>query len=342
MAQRTNNSALDAYMEAVGRIPMLTPQEEIHLGKMVKRLMVLKKLDRPLTRKEKGEVIRGERAKARFIQANLRLVVYIAARGNRKGSFLESLDLIQEATIGLIRAVEMFDPARGYKFSTYAYWWCRQAISRSRAFQERAIRRPSSVNEMASKVQKVAQQKASELGRQLSLDELAEATGVKRSELELLSTRGSHCVSLDLMACNSETSSTYLELLKDENLPTVDENYEALDTSHQIERMLAGLPELSELERNFVVRRYGLDGNEPASYADLAREIKVSRERARQITATALSKLRYHLSHTPERTVTSAPVGVVEAIPELPAPRACDQIDPEVLEAAREAWATPA
>ena len=332
-------------MEAVGRIPMLTPQEEIHLGKMVKRLMVLKKLDRPLTRKEKGEVIRGERAKARFIQANLRLVVYIAARNNRRDSFLESLDLIQEATIGLIRAVEMFDPARGYKFSTYAYWWCRQAISRSRAFQERAIRRPSSVSEMASKVQKVAQQKASELGRQPSLDELAEATGVRRSELELLGTRGAHCVSLDLMACHSETSSTYLELLRDDSQPTVDEAYEALDANHQIERMLAGMSELSDLEREFVTRRYGLDGNEPVSYAELARKIKVSRERARQITATALSKLRYQMTHTPESAVGVAPLQVVEQLPAPPKPpavRRCDLINPEVLEAAREAWAAPA
>lgn len=345
MAQRElRSNALDAYMDNIGRIPLMTPEEEIHLGKLVRRMMELKELDRSLTRQEKREVVLGERAKNRFVQANLRLVVYIVKRNNRRTSFLQTLDLIQECSIGLIRAVEMFDPQRGYKFSTYAYWWCRQAINRTYTSQERAIRRPVSVGEMAAKVEKVFQQESARLGRAPDLDELAQAAGVKRQELELLATRGTHCVSLDALS-NGDESSSFLDFLSDDTIPTADDLFDSLDNDQGIRKAMSALEFLNDQERHYVTRRYGLDGVEPAAFADLAKESGVTRERVRQITQFALMKMRLQM------TQNAGDAATAEAVDELAraverkrrrTPRKCDQIDPQVLQEAREAWSSPA
>lgn len=347
MARRdVSTSAMDAYMDNIGKIPLMTPEEEILLGKQVRRMMDLKKLDRELTRKEKREVLMGERAKNRFVQANLRLVVYIVRRNNRRSSFLEHLDLIQECTIGLIRAVEMFDPQRGYKFSTYAYWWCRQAINRTYTAQDRAIRRPVSVGEMAAKVEKIFNVETERLGRAPTLDELSEASGIKRSELELLATRGSHCVSLDVLAAG-DNSSTFLEILPDDRNPSGDELLEEMDLSTDIERMMSQLHRLTAQERRFVIRRYGLDGGEPAILASLGKEMGVTRERARQVIAAALVKLRLYMADSQEQEheqIIEPPAAPPKATrrSRKPVPRKCDLIDPEVLREAREAWSSPA
>lgn len=342
IARRSSNtSALDSFMDSIGKIPLMTPEEEIQLGKQVRRMMELRDSGRELTRLEKREVLKGERAKNRFVQANLRLVVYIVKRNNRRTSFLEMVDLVQECSIGLIRAVELFDPKRGYKFSTYAYWWCRQAINRSYTAQERAIRRPVSVAELASKVEKVLHQETARLGRAPTFDELSAVTGVKRSELELMATRGTHCVSLDSLAGDQETS-TFLELLRDDNLPTQDELLETFDLQSDLQLLMEALPKLSEQERLFVTRRFGLDGDEPVSWKDLGKEVHLSRERVRQITQTALSKIRFHMTHRPEPTVEPPIEEPVEQVVEEPVIRKCEQVDPVVLQEAREAWSSPA
>ena len=344
MAQRElRSNALDAYMDSIGRIPLMTPEEEIHLGKMVRRMMDLKELDRPLTRQEKREVVLGERAKNRFVQANLRLVVYIVKRNNRRTSFLQTLDLIQECSIGLIRAVEMFDPQRGYKFSTYAYWWCRQAINRTYTSQERAIRRPVSVGEMAAKVEKVFQQESARLGRAPDLDELAKAAGVKRQELELLATRGTHCVSLDALS-NGDESTSFLDFLSDDTIPTADDLFDALDSDQGVRQAMSALEFLNDQERHYVTRRFGLDGAEPAAFADLAKESGVTRERVRQITQFALMKMRLQMTQKAGGAATAEAVDELARAVERKrrrTPRKCDQIDQQVLQEAREAWSSP-
>ena len=345
MAQRElRTNALDAYMDNIGRIPMMTPEEEIHLGKIVRRMMDLKELERPLTRQEKREVMQGERAKNRFVQANLRLVVYIVKRNNRRTSFLDTLDLIQECTIGLIRAVEMFDPQRGYKFSTYAYWWCRQAINRCYTAQERAIRRPVSVGEMAAKVEKAMHELATRLGRTPDLNELAEATGVKRKELELLFTRGAHCVSLDALAAGDD-STPILELLPDESGHGPEETLEALENDNELRRLTGALHILSDQERHYVIRRYGLDGEEPAAFTDIAKNASVTRQRVCQITQMALTKMRLYMNRQPGDDSTAEAVVEEAKVVERKRRRAlqkCSQIDPQVLQEAREAWSSPA
>jgi RNA polymerase primary sigma factor len=345
MAQREmRSSALDAYLNNIGKIPLMTPEEEIHMGKLVRRMMDLKELDRPLTRQEKREMVLGERAKNRFVQANLRLVVYIVNRNNRRTSFLHTLDLIQECSIGLIRAVEMFDPKRGYKFSTYAYWWCRQAINRTYTSQERAIRRPVSVGEMAAKVEKVFHQETARLGRAPDINELAEAAGVKRKELDLLATRGSHCVSLDALAKDDESSS-FLEFLSDDTAPTADDLFDALDSDRDVLLAMSALEFLNDQERHYVTRRYGLDGGDPAGFADLAKESGVTRERVRQVTQFALMKMRLQMTQKAGESATAEEVDELAREVERKrkrTPRKCDQIDPQVLQEAKEAWSSPA
>lgn len=331
-----NNSAMDSFMDEIGKIPLMTAEEEIHLGKQVRRMMELRDSGRELTPQEKREVVRGMRAKNRFVQANLRLVVYIVKRSNRKTSFLEMVDLVQECSIGLIRAVELFDPKRGYKFSTYAYWWCRQAINRSYTAQERAIRRPVSVGELAGKVEKVLHQETSRLGRAPSLDELSDLTGVKRSELELMATRGTYCLSLDKLAGEAEDNSM-LDLIGDDSLPTQDELLASLDLQNDLGLLTEALPKLSEQERSLVTRRFGLDGANPASWNEIGKEFYLSRERVRQITQLALTKLHDYMTNKTEPTAQE-PIEQVEAVPVV---RKCDQIDPLVLQEAREAWSSP-
>ncbi|MEN9861444.1 MAG: hypothetical protein RLZZ515_1926, partial [Cyanobacteriota bacterium] len=167
---------MDRYLNDIARYPLMSPDEEIRLGKIVRASMALKAEGRELTAAEQRVVRRGDKAVRRFVEANLRLVVYIAKRyAARKPHAMDMLDLVQEGAIGLVRAAEMFDPERGYKFSTYSFWWCRQAMSRALQNQERMIRRPCTVAELAGKLNKAAQQETQRLGRSPSTAELAAA-----------------------------------------------------------------------------------------------------------------------------------------------------------------------
>ena len=141
------------YLNQIGKIPLLTAAEEIELGNSIQRMMPL--LDKPDLTKDEQKIIRiGKRAKKRMVQGNLRLVISVASKYNKMTSRLSMQDLIQEGNIGLIRAVEMFDPSRGYKFSTYAYWWIRQGITRAIAEKSRTIRLPIHITETLNKLKK--------------------------------------------------------------------------------------------------------------------------------------------------------------------------------------------
>lgn len=293
----TNCSAMDAYLHNIGRIPLLTKEEEIHLGRSVQRMVYLKEesTKRPLTRKEKQDIQRGERAKQRFVQANLRLVVHVVKKGARYYGFVEKMDLIQECTIGLMRAVDKFDPQRGYKFSTYAYWWCRQAIQRSYHAHEHAIRRPTSVCEMSARVAKLLSQETQRLGRTPTLSELSEVSGVAQEELELLATRGSACVGLDTLT-GDEDSSTYVEMLRDEDCPTADEIFAAMDRQEYLQMALEHLDKLDDRERRYVTSFFGLGGCKERTFTDMGKEDGVSRENVRRVTRQAIDKLRTHMN----------------------------------------------
>jgi RNA polymerase sigma factor (sigma-70 family) len=298
MAANTE-SALDFYLNSLERYPLLTPAEEIELGRLVQRGQALKQLDRPLTKAEKALAKRALRAKQRFIEANMRLVVFIAKKYQKRVTHLDMLDLIQEGTLGLVRGVEKFDPSRGYKFSTYAYWWIRQALNRTITTQEFLIRRPTTVGELAQKVPKTAQRLMTELGRTPTTPELAAALEVRVEELETFLQRGQQMMSLD--CSRPDSSGNMMSQLGDLIADPTTIDQEAIDNemtlAMQLPVLQQGLSKLTDQERFFLSHRYGLDGAEIRTLADLGKEHGVSRERVRQITEKALRRLRYYLAH---------------------------------------------
>ena len=295
----TNESALDFYLNSLERYPLLTAAEEIELGRLVQRGQALKHLDRPLTKAEKALERRALRAKQRFIEANMRLVVFIAKKYHKRVTHLDMLDLIQEGTLGLVRGVEKFDPARGYKFSTYAYWWIRQALTRTITTQEFLIKRPTTVGELAQKVPKTVQRLMSELGRAPTTTELAAALEVRQTELETFLQRGQQIMSLDFSRPDESGNimSQLGDLIPDPNSVDAEALDDEMTFAMQLPVLQQGLAKLSEQERFFIAHRYGLDGAEIRTLADLGKESGVSRERVRQITEKALRRLRYYLAH---------------------------------------------
>jgi len=294
-----SESALDLYLNSLERYPLLTPAEEIELGRLVQRGQALKQLDRSLTKAEKALAKRALRAKQRFIEANMRLVVFIAKKYQKRVTHLDMLDLIQEGTLGLVRGVEKFDPSRGYKFSTYAYWWIRQALNRTITTQEFLIRRPTTVGELAQKVPKTAQRLMTELGRTPTTPELAAALEVRVEELETFLQRGQQMMSLD---CSRPDSSGNMmsqlgDLIADPSTIDQDAIDDEMTLAVQLPVLQQGLSRLTEQERFFLSHRYGLGGAEIRTLSDLGKQHGVSRERVRQITEKALRRLRYYLAH---------------------------------------------
>lgn len=296
MPSDNGSSAMERFLNDVGRYPMMTPEEEIRLGRVIKKAMALKQLGRELTNEERLIAKRGERAKRRFVEANLRLVVYIAKRYvARRPLAMDLLDLVQEGTIGLIRAAEMFDPERGYKFSTYSFWWCRQAMSRALMTQERLIRRPATVAELASKLSKAVHAESQRLGRAPTTAELASYLNVKEEELLLLKERGGATVSLDSLVVDTE-SKTLIDLMVDPNSADTEQNDSDLDLLLRLPQLHYWLSQLKDNEREFIEKRYGINGYTPHTLTEIAQGHQISRERVRQVISSALRKIKHKVA----------------------------------------------
>ncbi|WP_434684232.1 RNA polymerase sigma factor, RpoD/SigA family [Pseudanabaena minima] len=293
------------YLHEIGKIPLLSNEEEIIYGKQVQQMMALFEVqekiaqnsDRLPTEQEWAETVDlepeilhslirvGTRAKRKMIEANLRLVVSVAKKYQKRN--LELLDLVQEGTLGLERAVDKFDPTKGFKFSTYAYWWIRQAITRAIAQQARTIRLPVHITEKLNKIKKAQRQLSQDLGRVATVAEIAYELNIKTDQVRECLSLSRQPISLDLRIGDNQDTEL-AELLEDTGRSP--DNYverESLRTDIQ-----SLLKELPEKQRQVMILRYGLEDGQEMSLASISKRMDLSREQVRQLERQAMDYLR--------------------------------------------------
>ena len=267
MSDRDTPNPLGRYLRQIGRGRLLTHEEEIDLGRRTRR----------------GD----ETARSELIEKNLRLVIPVAKK--YRGMGLPFGDLIQEGNIGLMRAADKFDPEKGFRFSTYATWWIRQAVQRAVADKGRTIRVPVHMGEKIRRMARTYNELSTELEREPTDEEVAERIGWEVDRVKEVKSAIPDATSLNQPLSSDEDSSELGDLVEDERESgVVGEVLEDLETSHLMESV-ARLP---ERQRRVLVRRYGLDGEKPATLADLGEELAISRERVRQLQREAERTLR--------------------------------------------------
>ena len=295
-----------SYLRDIGRVPLLSHEQEITLGRQVQELMGLEELREELTMRAGGtepgteelaaaaglsplvlkrRLQAGRRAKERMVAANLRLVVSVAKKYTKRN--MELLDLIQEGTIGLVRGVEKFDPTRGYKFSTYAYWWIRQGITRAIAEKSRTIRLPIHITETLNKLKKGQRELSQELGRTPTITELAVAVELPEEEVKDLLCRARQPVSLETKVGDGEDTEL-LDLLAGDGAGP-DELVAGECLKGDLQALLERLP---ELQGKVLKMRYGIEGDEPMSLTSIARSLGMSRDKTRNLERRALEGIR--------------------------------------------------
>ena len=293
-------SSLSAFLGEIGRHQLLTPEQELMMGRKVQAMVAITERCHlaggsgpacEYSDEEKGVIRRGERAKNQMITSNLRLVVNLAKRYQGKG--LDLLDLIQEGTLGLTRAVEKYDPTRGHRFSTYAYWWIRQGLNRALSTQSRTIRIPVNVNEKLTKLRAAKARLMQRNGLSPSGEQLAEVMEIPIAEVEdlLACELRSVTVSLQGVVKSKSDPSELVDVLPSEELPPL-ERAEIAERTASVWSLLAKA-NLTPKEQTVVTLRFGLDGtNEWRTLAEVARHMNCSREYCRQVVQRALRKLR--------------------------------------------------
>ncbi len=293
-------SSLSDFLGEIGRHQLLTPERELTMGRKVQEMVVLVNRCQEAGGKgpaceyseaERKKIKIGEKAKNEMITANLRLVVNLAKRYQGKG--LELLDLIQEGTLGLTRAVEKYDPSRGHRFSTYAYWWIRQGLNRALSTQSRTIRIPVNINEKLTKLRSAKSKLMQLKGIPPNSYELAEEMKITKEEIdELLSCElRSITVSLQGTVKSKSDPSELVDILPSDQTPPM-ELAELSERTASAWKLL-DKANLTEKERRIVSLRFGLDGSsEWRTLAEVARHMSCSREYCRQVVQRALRKLR--------------------------------------------------
>ncbi|MBQ3293647.1 RNA polymerase sigma factor RpoD [Candidatus Saccharibacteria bacterium] len=259
------------YLREIGKIPLLSPEEEQELAKKI--------------------VEGNKKAKDKMVEANMRLVVSIAKRYSGRG--LDFLDLIQEGNTGLLRAVEKFDPEKGFKFSTYATWWIRQAITRAIADQARTIRIPVHMVETINKVLRTTRKLTTELNREPTTEEIAKELDMEPDKVEYVMRIKQDIASLDASVGRDgdDEDSVLGDFVEDEERVSPEDSAATQILKEQLAKIIATL---SEREQKIVKMRFGIGGERPHTLEEVGAEFSVTRERIRQIEAKALSKLRKH------------------------------------------------
>ena len=282
------------YLKLIGRVPLLNAELEVSLAQSVEaglfaeeRLANDKKMDKKLKREYQQIVLNGRRDKNHLLEANLRLVVSLAKRYTGRGMLF--LDLIQEGNLGLIRAVEKFDYTKGYKFSTYATWWIRQAITRAMADQARTIRIPVHMVEVINKLARVQRQMLQDLGREPTPEELAKELDMTPEKVVEVQKYGREPISLHT-PLGEEGDSEFGDLIEDsEAIVPAD----AVSFTLLQEQLHSVLDTLSEREAGVVAMRFGLTDGQPKTLDEIGKVYGVTRERIRQIESKTMSKLRH-------------------------------------------------
>ncbi len=293
------------YLQEIGRYPMLTADQEIAYGRQVQQIMAIEQRKNELTQqlareptmvelavdvdKSELEIAQiqnlGQRAKQKMVTANLRLVVSIAKKYQKRN--LEFLDLLQEGAIGLQRGVEKFDPNRGYKLSTYVYWWITQSITRAIAEKSRTVRLPIHITEQLNKIKKVQRELFQTLGRPASVVEIAETLDLQPSQIRDFLSSSKQPISLDVkIGDNQDTELS--QLLPDEGI-SPDEHITKELLRQDINSLLESL---KPTQREVLILRFGLENDQELTLAQIGEKLNVSRERVRQIQQQAITALR--------------------------------------------------
>jgi RNA polymerase primary sigma factor len=284
------SDSIKDYLNSIAKYPLLTPEQEIQLGRRVARLKELQQLERPLTKDEQREVRSGERARQRFIHSNLQLVVHIARKyDKRQNRTLEFMDLIQEGNIGLSRAVDLFDPTRGYKFSTYAYWWIRQGITRALISYDAIIRLPIGVHEMLYKVNRTIQDLGHELGQAPSTNQVAEHLDMDPKDLSMLLRQSYRVTSLDQYIADSE-SNTIAETIAD---PA--SNQEDVAIRQDIQNVMECFAKYLDETTQTVLKARMI--HQPITWSELERTTGINKTRLHTIEQRGIMRLRMLMSN---------------------------------------------
>lgn len=297
-----SDDSVRLYLREIGKIPLLNTEEELELAQKV--VANKEELVEVLTKLEEEELTTSERAKLetkaaklskpkdKMAEANMRLVVSIAKRYSGRG--LDFLDLIQEGNTGLLRAVEKFDPDKGFKFSTYATWWIRQAITRAIADQARVIRIPVHMVETINKLLRTQRRMTQDLNREPTIEELAKELEMEPEKVEYVIKIKQDIQSLDAGVGrdgDGDDDSVLQDFIEDEDSATPEESATTQLLKEQVQSVLSTL---SDREQKIVRMRFGLDNGKSHTLEEVGQEFAVTRERIRQIEAKALAKLRKH------------------------------------------------
>ena len=284
MTNNYTNTVRD-YLKEIARTPLLTAEEEVKLANQIQVMLpLLEKED--LTLEEKQLVRQGQAAKQKMVQANLRLVVSVAKKYQNRG--LSMLDLIQEGSIGLMRASEKFDATKGYKFSTYSYWWIRQAMTRAIANHARTIRLPIHITQDLNKIKKTTRQLSQKLGRKPSDLEIAEELDIDIKKLRSLAQAARITKPKSLNVTIDENHTELEQILADDSASPSD-FVVSQETRTKIQSLLGTL---SPKQRDVITLRYGLNDGKTMTYEQIGNHCGISRERVRQIKNKAMKLLK--------------------------------------------------